>query len=251
MATMTVNGLSHIGHVRKSNEDAMVWDVEIGFAAVADGMGGHHAGEIASHLALETLHGFLRKSATTSDFTWPFGIDPNRSLNANRLMTGIRIANRRVFKRTEDVSEYAVMGTTIVAVLIDEAGVTFASVGDSRIYALAGGMLRQLTVDDSWIVRLAKESNLSEDALKAHPMRNVLTNVVGAKPEIDVDVQEMPWGGETLLLTTDGLHNALPPATMAEILDAMPDALDAAQALVRSALQQDGRDNITAVVVRP
>lgn len=247
---MTVTGASHIGHVRKTNEDAMLWAPEIGFAAVADGMGGHQAGEVASQLALDTVHVFLRKSATTSDFTWPFGINPARSLNANRLMTAFKIANRRVFKRSEEMSEY-VMGTTLVAVLVEGNQVTYASVGDSRIYALDGGVLRPLTVDDSWRVLLAREPGITEEALRTHPMRNVLTNVIGAKPDLELEVHEMPWNGETLLLSSDGLHNPLSPETMAEILCMRADPRDAAEALVRAALDRDGKDNITAVVVRP
>jgi protein phosphatase len=247
---MTVNGLSHTGHVRKSNEDAMVWDADIGFAAVADGMGGHDAGEVASNLALETVHAFLRKSATSSDFTWPFGINPHRSLTANRLMTALKIANRRVFKRSEDVSDY-VMGTTIVAVLIDDSRVTFASIGDSRIYALDTSAIRQLTTDDSLRALLAKEPGMTEEALNVHPMRNVLTNAIGAKQDIEVDVHEMPWHGETLLLSSDGLHGALTAEAMADIVRARPDVIDAANALVRAALEADGKDNITAVIVRP
>lgn len=250
LPTITVTGASHIGHVRKTNEDAMIWDADIGFAAVADGMGGHEAGEVAAQLALDTVRVFLRKSATTSDFTWPFGINPSRSLNANRLMTACKIANRRVFKRSEEMSEY-VMGTTIVALLIDGTQVTYASVGDSRIYALAAGTLRPLTVDDSWRVLLAKEPGITEDALRTHPMRNVLTNVIGAKPDLELDVHEMSWNGETLLLSSDGLHNALPPEAMAQIIGSHTGAGSAADALVRAALERDGRDNITAVLVSP
>ena len=247
---MTAAGSTHIGHVRKSNEDAMIWDPEIGFAAVADGMGGHQAGDVASQLALETVHVFLRKSATNSDFTWPFGINPSRSLNANRLMTAFKIANRRVFRRSEEMSEY-VMGTTLVAVLVEGHQVAYASVGDSRIYALGGGALRPLTVDDSWRVLLAREPGITEEALRSHPMRNVLTNVIGAKPDLELEVHEMTWTGERLLLSSDGLHTALTPEAMAHILCTHRDAAEAADVLVRAALDRDGKDNITAVIVEP
>jgi protein phosphatase len=248
---MIVDGLSHVGNVRTSNEDAMTWDPEIGFAAVADGMGGHQAGEVASRLALDALHSFLRKSAESDDFTWPFGINPQRSLTANRLITALKIANRRIFKRSEEVSDYLGMGTTVVAVLVEHARVTFASVGDSRIYVLSDGELRQLTRDDTWLVLLSQEPGVTAETLKTHPMRNVLTNVVGAKPEIDTDVHELTLGaGQTLLLTTDGLHNALPPELMASIIAEQPDLKGAAGALVRAALERDGKDNITAVLVR-
>lgn len=243
-------GLTHIGNVRTSNEDAMIWDEAIGFAAVADGMGGREAGEVASRLALEALHHFLGKSATTTDFTWPFGINPAKSLTANRLMTALKIANRRVFKRSEEAPDYVGMGTTIVAVVVEDDRVTFASVGDSRIYMLSDGTARQLTVDDSWLVLLSKEPGITAEALSTHPMRNVLTNVLGAKPDIDVEVQETVFRGETLLLSSDGLHNSVPPQFMASAVAARPELRGAAEELVRAALERDGKDNITALLVR-
>jgi protein phosphatase len=247
---MDAFGLTHTGNVRPSNEDAMVWDDTIGFAAVADGMGGHQAGDVASLMALEALHHFLRKSAQTTDFTWPFGINPAWSLTANRLMTGIKIANRRVYKQSEDSAEYVGMGTTIVAVLVEDGRVTFASVGDSRIYMMSGDTLRQLTEDDSWMVMLAKEPGITAEALRAHPMRHVLTNVVGAKPDVTFQVQEQPLNGETLLLTSDGLHNALTAEDMASLLTGKPDLHTAANALIGAALAKDGADNLTALLVR-
>lgn len=247
---MIVHGVTHVGHVRASNEDSMVWDEHLGLAAVADGMGGHLAGEVASRLALEALQGFLSRSATTTDFTWPFGVDPRRSLVANRLMTAIRIANRRVFKQSEEIAEYVGMGTTIVAVMLEPTRATVASVGDSRLYGLVDGEMRQMTRDDSWMMLLSQTPGVTEEALSQHPLRNVLTNVVGAKPDIEFTVQEFPWNGEPLLLSTDGLHNALPPDLMASIVRATPDVRQAAEALVQAALERDGKDNITAVLVR-
>jgi PPM family protein phosphatase len=248
---MQAYGLTHPGNVRASNEDAMVWDEAIGFAAVADGMGGHQAGEVAARLALEALHHFLRKSADTTDFTWPFGINPAWSLTANRLMTGIKIANRRVYKQSEDGTDYLGMGTTVVAVLVEDSRVTFASIGDSRLYLLSGGTLRQLTEDDSWMVMLAKEPGITPEALRAHPMRHVLTNVVGAKPDVTFEVVEHPLAGDTLLLTSDGLHNAVSPELIAAVLTRQSDLRAAADELLTEALACDGNDNLTVVLVRP
>jgi serine/threonine protein phosphatase PrpC len=248
---MQAYGVTHPGKVRASNEDAMVWDEAIGFAAVADGMGGHQAGEVAARLALDALHHFLRKSAHDTDFTWPFGINPAWSLTANRLMTGIKIANRRVYKQSEDGTDYIGMGTTIVAVVLEDGRVTFASVGDSRIYMLSGTTLRQLTEDDSWLVMLGKEPGITPEALRAHPMRHVLTNVVGAKPEVTFQVMEEPLAGETLLLTSDGLHNALSMDVMTSVLTRQDDLRVTAEALLNEALERNANDNLTAVLVRP
>ena len=247
---MKAFGLTHQGNVRTSNEDAMVWDEALGFAAVADGMGGHQAGDVASTLALESLHHFLSKSAQTTDFTWPFGINPAWSLTANRLMTGVKIANRRVYKQSEEGTDYVGMGTTLVAVLVDGGRITFANVGDSRLYLFSAGVLRQLTVDDSWMVLLAKEPGITPEALRTHPMRHVLTNVVGAKPDVNFEVHEQPVSGETLLLSSDGFHNVLSSEFMASVLERERDLSTAAQALMQTALAANGNDNLTVLLVR-
>jgi protein phosphatase len=228
----------------------MVWDAAIGFVAVADGMGGHQAGEVASRLALDSISAFIRKSAETDDITWPFGVNPSLSVVANRLVTAMKIGNRRVFRRSEEVPEYVGMGTTVVALVANGPQVTFSSVGDSRIYAFADGVLRQLTRDDSWAVMLAEESGVTGEALRKHPMRNVLTNVLGAKPELDVVVGELAVQGQTLVLCSDGLHTALPHDVLTSIVASEPDLQQAAEALVRTALERDGSDNITVVLAR-
>jgi protein phosphatase len=247
---ITVHGVSNVGHVRTTNEDAMIWDLEIGLVAVADGMGGHQAGEVASRIALDSILSFMQKSAATDDVTWPFGINPDLSVSANRLLTALRIGNLKVFQCSEEAPDYAGMGTTVVAILVDGETVTYASVGDSRLYAFANGRLRQLTRDDSWVMMLSEESGASLETLRRHPMRNVLTNVVGARPELEVGSGEVVLGGNTLMLCTDGLHGALPEATMASILSRQADLKTAADALIAAALEVDGKDNLTVVLVK-
>ncbi len=153
-------------------------------------MGGHNAGEVASALAVEAVGAFLQKSASGEDFTWPFGVNPDQSFAANRLLTAVKVANRRVFRASEERTEYIGMGTTLVVALVEGAHVTFANVGDSRLYTLSGTTLLQRSRDDSWVMMLSRESGIDPAALHDHPMRNILTNVVGARPEVDVAVGE-------------------------------------------------------------
>jgi len=248
---LTVFSSTHPGAVRKINEDAALWDPEIGLLVVADGMGGHNAGEVASHLAVDTLHSFLKMSADGDDFTWPFGINPKWSFAANRLMTALKIANRRVYRESETNADYTGMGTTVVAALADGAHVTFASVGDSRMYSLHGSELRQLTHDDSWVVMLQKESGLDPRAFDKHPMRHVLTSVVGARPEVDAEVHEIEMvDGQTIMLCTDGLHGGLPDPLIRSILEAETDLQRAADRLVETAVSRDGSDNVTILLAR-
>ena len=116
---LTAYGVTHPGRVRPNNEDALLWDVPAGLFVVADGMGGHQAGEVASKMAVETVQSFLEASKGDHDLTWPFGFDPALSMNANRLVTAVRLANRKVYQAGEDKPDLAGMGTTIVVALVD------------------------------------------------------------------------------------------------------------------------------------
>jgi protein phosphatase len=228
-----------------------VWNPDLGLLAVADGMGGHNAGEVASRVALEAVGSFLKKSAASDDFTWPFGVDPSMSFAANRLMTAVKIANRRVFRVSEESGDYTGMGTTLVAVLAEGSRLSFASVGDSRIYAMDASELRQLSRDDSWVVMLSGDPALDASTLQQHPMRHVLTNVLGARPEIDVSVSEFDLvEGQMVILCTDGLHGAVPDGLILSILRSESDLDRAADVLVQTALERDGRDNITLLLAR-
>jgi serine/threonine protein phosphatase PrpC len=248
---LTVCSRTHPGSVRTINEDTVLWDPELGLLTVADGMGGHNAGEVASHLAVEAVRSFLKTSAETDDFTWPFGVDPTLSFAANRLMTALKIANRRVFRASEEDVNYNGMGTTVVAALAEGSHVSFTSVGDSRIYTLQGPELRQLTRDDSWVVMLQKESGLDASAFDKHPMRHVLTAVVGARPELDVKVEELALvDGQMIMFCSDGLHGALPDSVILSILESEPDLERAADKLVETAVKRDGSDNVTILLAR-
>jgi protein phosphatase len=250
---LVAHGVTHPGTVRKINEDALLWDLDLGLFIVADGMGGHNAGEVASRLAVDTIRTFMQRSRDGDDFTWPYGIDPQLSFDANRMMTAIKLANRRVFKAGESRDEYTGMGTTIVAALIDQGRLIFSGVGDSRIYLFRGDTLKQLTKDDSWVATvLAREPGMDETTLASHPMRHVLTNVIGARDQMEMDVGEMPLeSGDLLLFCTDGLHGAIDDRVAERILAEQPDdPTVVSDRLVQGALDRNGSDNITALVVR-
>ena len=245
------SGVSVAGLVRHQNEDRFVADEEARLFAVADGMGGHRAGEVASRLAIDAVTAFIRRSATETDLAWPYGIDASLSFDGNRLRTAIHVANRRIFQAGENHHEYNGMGTTIVSLLVNDSNIAIGPVGDSRLYLLSGGSLEQLTEDDSWAATvLAHDPGVSLEQISRHPMRNVLTSVLGAREQVNVHVTERPLGaGDVLLLSSDGLHGVLDAATIQEILAGTPDVQDAAQRLVDTALDRKSRDNVTAVVV--
>lgn len=249
---LTAHGATHPGRVRHVNEDAFFTDVDAGIFIVADGMGGHNAGEIASAMAVDTMRKFVARTHSENEFTWPFGVDPALSYHANRLLTATKLANRRVCRESETRNEYTGMGTTLVSALIVDQSMTYSSVGDSRIYSFRDGTLEQLTADDSWIGTLAaEETSLDRRALATHPMRHVLTKTIGAREDIDILVKERTLrDGDRILLCSDGLHDCLESQTIADVLSAEPDDTRAAERLVQAALDTGGKDNITAVLIR-
>jgi PPM family protein phosphatase len=237
------------GRVRDHNEDAYI--VEPPLYAIADGMGGANAGEVASQLALDSIRSFLQRSASGDDITWPFGLTPTLSFAGNRLLTAIKIANRSVFRASEERSEYTGMGTTVVAAVLEGPRLAYSGVGDSRIYSFDGSELRQITKDDSWVEMLMKESGLDASAFEKHPMRHVLTSVVGARPELDVTVNELDLvDGQTIMLCTDGLHGAISDKDVAAVLKRESDLDRAAAQLVEMAVERDGKDNVTVALAR-
>lgn len=245
-------GRSDAGRVRKNNEDKFVSDTRLGLFAVADGMGGHKAGEVAAQLAVDAICGFIARSANDYDVTWPYGIDDMLSFDGNRLRTAIFLANRKVFRAAESSDDYGGMGTTIVGLLMTGAHAAIGSVGDSRVYLLAGGTLEQLTTDDSWAATiLANDPAMRPEDVAGHPMRNVLTNVLGGRPTVDVRMTERVLaGGEVLLLCSDGIHGVLGTDDLRQLLQGTQDEEAAAQAILGMALERGSRDNVTALVVR-
>jgi len=245
------HGATHPGPVRRLNEDAFLCDLEQSLFIVGDGMGGHQAGEVASTIAVEAIRIFIARTRDDEKVTWPYGIDPAVSFDANRVGTAIRIANRRVFKTSENSEQYTGMGTTIVVAMVNDGRIVFSSVGDSRIYSFAQGTLTQLTQDDSWVSVLTANGTVDADAIARHPMRHVLTNVVGARETLDCRVQERVLAdAELFLLSTDGLHGTLEAEAIEAIMRSHTSPAVLAPALVQAALERGSKDNITALVVQ-
>ncbi len=245
-------GLTDIGRRRQLNEDAMFVADEAGLYVVADGMGGHNAGEVASKLAVETVSNFVRRSGEDEEITWPYGVDPSISIDANRLRTAIMLANKRVWKEADNREEYTGMGTTIVAGLVEEDNIILCGAGDSRAYRLRNDAFDQITTDDSWVQVALTEGLLQADEAKNHPMKNIITKAVGAKQNIELTVQEEALeDGDIYLLCTDGLHGMLTEAEILEVLTTKQDDLEqVVQNLIAAANENGGKDNVTAVVLR-
>lgn len=245
-------GRTDVGRRRKINEDSFLVSPESGLFAVCDGMGGHNAGEVASHMAIETVSSFVRSSAVEREITWPWGIDAKLSFDGNRLKTAIRLANSKVFQAADQREELTGMGTTVVAAIVSGDRMTIGSAGDSRCYLFRNGTLSQLTRDDSWVSAAVGEGILNSDDVEHHPLRNVITKAVGARDTIDLDVIEQQLlPGDLALLCSDGLHGMLNDQELARLVGPADGLLEEAAArLVDAANEAGGRDNVTVVLLR-
>lgn len=233
---------------RHTNQDAFHIDLELGVFVVADGMGGHNAGEVASRMAVDAVVDFIRASHNNRDMTWPFAFDPERSLGANRLLAALRMANRKVHEAGFADDKQAGMGTTLVVLLLDGSRMVIAHAGDSRAYRLRHTGLEQMTIDDTWV-----NAMLGAGAASApdHPMRHVLTSGIGMRPDLTPTVtEEDVEPAETWLITSDGVHGCVTPLQLAQSLTGGATADDAARRTVQAALSASTSDNATAVVVR-
>lgn len=243
--------ISDIGRKRKSNEDHFCADDERGLYVVADGMGGHAAGEIASQIAVETIEEFIKLTSSSQDTTWPYGLDENLTLNGNRLKTSVRFANRRVIEKTRERAEYEGMATTVVAVLINGDQAEIAHVGDSRLYLIREGKIRRLTDDHSWVNEQVLSGVIDVGQARTHPLRNVVTRALGGKEDLEVDMQTLTLQAmDLLLLCSDGLTSMLDDDHILRIiLEDGHDKQRALTGLIDAANRSGGEDNTTAILL--
>jgi protein phosphatase len=238
-------GLTDVGRRRDANEDEFLVDAEVGVYAVADGMGGHAAGEIASGIAIRTLAETLRSvdwSSTRSD----------RAEVAERVRQAINEANLKICSSVEAREEWRGMGTTLVVLFAADDYAVIAHVGDSRAYLLRNGQLHRLTSDHSWVNEQVKLGLLSDEDAQRHPMRNIVTRALGNRRDVEVDLAEEPIrAGDTFLLCSDGLNTMLDDDEIREMLHTHEDhPRDACKALVDAANLRGGEDNTTVVILR-
>jgi len=218
-----------IGRVREGNEDGYL--AEHPLYAVADGMGGHRGGEVASQLALETLE---------------TGFEGGRG----SLVDLVEDANRAVFARSGEDRAVSGMGTTLTAAVVRPDGLELVHVGDSRAYLLRGGTLRLLTEDHTLVNRMIRAGEISADEAEVHPHRNVLLRSLGTEPDVQVDEQRLALlDGDRVILCSDGLTNMITEEQILAIGSATPDPQGTADRLVKAANRAGGIDNITVVVL--
>jgi serine/threonine protein phosphatase PrpC len=244
-------GLTHVGRQRQHNEDAFLVEDEAMLFLVADGMGGHAAGEIASRIAVDSISEFILHTKE-DDGTWPHAYDEHFRRSTNRLMAALRMANTRVLEAMRKDARLRGMGTTVVACMAEGDTVSVAHVGDSRAYLIRDGQLSRITNDHSWVFEQVQAGMLTEAEAEKHPLRNVITRALGGALQVTPDASEIEARpGDVFLLCSDGLTGMVPESEIQRIVTSTNGDLEkACQALIDAANERGGLDNVTAVLVR-
>jgi protein phosphatase len=246
-----VAGTTHVGMKRNHNEDNYLILSDENLCCVADGMGGHSSGEIASKIAVDELAEFFRMTARDQDVTWPFKMDKARNYDENRLATGIKLANKSIYERACTDTKYKGMGTTIVSLHFINETAYVGHVGDSRVYFFRQGVLKQVTEDHSLLNDYLKAKKLSPEEIENFPHKNVIVRALGMKETVQVDVAKVePQEGDVFLLCSDGLSGMVTDPQMQEILSRTMELEKACSQLVDLANAAGGNDNVTCVLAR-
>ena len=236
-------GATNVGRRRRGNEDAYVTDPARGIFLVADGMGGHAAGEVASELVSTTVAQALaeaRDSGVAGDDI------------PDVLQRASHRAHEAIVNCCDDDDRHTGMGTTLTACVLDEEGRFWVGhIGDSRLYRLRAGALEQITRDHTWVQREVDEGRLTTETARRHPLSHILTRVLSedSDPEMDLLADQL-LPGDLLLLATDGLYNMIDDATIAKLLAAEAPLATVATSLIKAANRAGGADNITVVIVQ-
>jgi protein phosphatase len=248
---LEIAGMTDVGCVRKNNEDSMGLDEELGLMVVADGMGGHNSGEVASEIAVGTVRDYARQMIGGAKNVVPEGGDPSYSVRGRQLEYFIRTANEIIYQKGRQFPKDAGMGTTVVAALADDRSLTVAHVGDSRAYLYRNGRLEQLTEDHSLVGDQVKKGLISADQAVHSNLQNILTRALGADAEVKVDVADHPLlPGDIVLLASDGLNKMVTDEEVAKVLATGEGVAKMVSTLIEMSRSAGGVDNITVVCAR-
>ena len=244
-------GLTDVGRQRQHNEDSFLVADEAKLFLVADGMGGHAAGEIASRIAVDSISEFIVHTKE-DDGTWPHAYDEQYTRTTNRLMAALRMANTRVLEAMRKDAKLRGMGTTVVAFMADDGKISVAHVGDSRAYMIRNGRISRITNDHSWVFEQVQAGMLTEAEAEKHPLRNVITRALGGALSVNPDASEIDCRpGDLYLLCSDGLTGMVPEDQILELVTANADDLEkACRQLIDVANEHGGLDNVTAILVK-
>ncbi|HEX4046518.1 MAG TPA: Stp1/IreP family PP2C-type Ser/Thr phosphatase [Elusimicrobiota bacterium] len=249
--SVEVAGATDPGCVRRNNEDNFAVDPELGLLLVADGMGGHNSGEVASDLAAKTILDFARRMLGGNRSLLPEGGTGSLSPRGRQLEYFVKTANTMIYEKGRAFPKDAGMGTTVVAALLDARSLTVAHVGDSRLYIWRNGELTQLTEDHSLVGEQVKRGQITSAEAARSNLQNILTRALGAEGDVQVDVADHPLlPGDLVLLATDGLSKMVSDADVARTIAAGAQPQAVVDALIAQARAAGGVDNVTVVAAR-
>lgn len=251
---LEASGATDVGMKRRLNEDVFVVDSDAGMFLVADGMGGHAAGEVASRVATDEILRAFKEGPNDADETWPAHWDTDLSATANLIVDAIVAGHHRVTMAMNNDADLKGMGTTVVVAvhLPGDAKIVICHVGDSRAYRYRRGGLSLLTNDHSWVHEQVEAGFLTEEAARTHPLKNVVTQALGGNSEPRVDVLEVAIDqDDTYLLCSDGLNSMLTDDEIAAVLETGGTLDETCQRLISEANERGGNDNISVVLIRP
>lgn len=247
----TIAGKTDPGKVRERNEDSIGLLPEHGLLVVADGMGGHNSGEVASGLAIDTILSFAKKMLGSDKTIVPEGGDPKLSAPARQLVHFIRSANTVIFEKSRAFAKDHGMGTTVVAALTGPDSISVAHVGDSRLYLMRGGSLQRLTEDHSLVMDQVKHGLITEEQAEKSHLQNILTRALGTEEKVEVDVQDHPvMTGDIFMLCSDGLTKMVTEREMAEVLSSPGTPQSWTDRFIEMANAAGGVDNVTVAIAQ-
>ncbi|HVR60685.1 MAG TPA: Stp1/IreP family PP2C-type Ser/Thr phosphatase [Polyangia bacterium] len=244
-------GDTNVGMKRAHNEDSFYLPESERLAIVADGMGGHASGEVASRMAVETISGFFKATQDEQQMTWPFKMDRGHRYDVNRMITAIKLANLKIHEQAQKDPRCHGMGTTVVSTLFLDDAIVVGHVGDSRLYRRRDGSFEQITEDHSLLNDYIKMKHLSPEEIAAFPHKNVIVRALGMKDTVQVDVHvDSPRLGDVYLLCSDGLSGMIGDPQIADLLAEERDLDVLCERLITMANKNGGLDNITVVAIR-
>lgn len=245
-------GRTDVGLRRAHNEDSYLIVEDQQLYIVADGMGGHNSGEVASMLAVETVAGFFDETQGDDDVTWPFRPDRGVAWQNNRFATAVKLANLRIFETAQRNEGQRGMGTTFVGVHFYRNDAIIAHVGDSRVYRFRNNNLVQLTEDHSLLNDYLRTHDLTPEEIENFPRKNVILRALGMKDSVQVDVMEDAWQvGDIYLVCSDGLNAMCTDAEVEALMrQHLPNLEATADSLITAANDAGGVDNCTVVLIR-
>jgi protein phosphatase len=245
------SGETHVGMARTHNEDALHLPVDERLAIVADGMGGHASGEVASRMAVDTIVEYFRDTSEEQALTWPYKVDHEGRADVTRLVTAIKLANLRIYEASEREAAKKGMGTTVVSALFLDDRIVVGHVGDSRVYRVREAEIAQLTDDHSLINDYIKMKRMTAEEAANWPHKNVIVRALGMKDTVQVDIHvESPRLGDLFILCSDGLSSMIADEKIVDIVTNEHDLDRAAEELIGAANDAGGKDNITVVLAR-